>query len=599
MALILGCSSGCTDLSARADDLSAASYTGTSLAVDSTRAIAHTIRIKVVADASHRREQIRWKAQARETIAAASDELYTRFGVVLEVVAIESWDDDGANRPLEEVLGALANEHPVMPGREDRVIAFTSSLNTPASLLHDLGMAYSHGEHLVLRGMQDHAELKFIKAALPRHERHLGEHIYHARIAHKRTTVLLHELGHTYGALHTRDDDRIMSPRYHHKTTAFSAANTVLLERAFALDALHTAEPHSTWQRAILDEVATMVEAKDPLLDQIPRAELDELLATQRALLSSFDLLAVTRALDARDPGTAWERLAPALKEEEPSADVAHLACFTQTALAQLDRLSLEQLERWCRRSLDLSANTSPAQVASAAHALAAAALHAEEPLRAFPLVKRVEEALRELEGLPSDRWLSLAFLYAGCGALSHAERVVALAGMTREASDLDAAIGHARQRYSLFDIDPDQEAALHLLLGHLATSLFAQDVDASRRLLEQLESLAPDSAPTIVARCQVANIANVPDVMQRACEEAVSRVPHGSMSHYGLAISHFVHAKNDEAIASLQRAIEIDPMLDLAWRLLARHYQQQGDEEALESLRRAYSDQHQSDPPW
>ncbi len=214
------------------EELSAANYeaTATSSRQRSTsRGDAHVIRLHVMVDEAYRREHLRWQDRIEEQVAASSKELRAQFNVELEIVAIQEWTHDGSTQQLSEVLAALRAERPVGDS-EDRVLAFTSSLPSPSSQQHQLGIAYELGEHMVLRGMQDHAEREFIEETLSLRKKHLSDAIYRQRLEHKRTTVLIHELGHSFGALHVKSPGQIMSPAYDHKTQRFSLINAELLE---------------------------------------------------------------------------------------------------------------------------------------------------------------------------------------------------------------------------------------------------------------------------------------------------------------------------------------------------------------------------------
>src|SRR5262249_45484672 len=56
-----------------------------------------------------------------------------------------------------------------------------------------------------------------------------------ARRHHKTAVVLLHELGHTFGADHDADDDTIMNATYSHRANAFSASAREVILRTIDL----------------------------------------------------------------------------------------------------------------------------------------------------------------------------------------------------------------------------------------------------------------------------------------------------------------------------------------------------------------------------
>jgi hypothetical protein len=84
------------------------------------------------------------------------------------------------------------------------------------------------GRHIVLRTMDDVAELRALEGfdTLDPAER---SRLYQQRKRHKETTVLLHEIGHTLGALHTREPLELMYPTYDNDMQAFAPANIELM----------------------------------------------------------------------------------------------------------------------------------------------------------------------------------------------------------------------------------------------------------------------------------------------------------------------------------------------------------------------------------
>jgi hypothetical protein len=126
------------------------------------------------------------------------------------------------------------------------VVGLTSSLPLVSGTFDELGVARVGGRHLIVRGYADLEERKLYADAfrdlLPE-ERELA---LEARRHHKTAVVLLHEIGHAFGADHEIDQDSIMNATYSHRAHALGAqARKVMLE---AIDqragrASRTAEP--------------------------------------------------------------------------------------------------------------------------------------------------------------------------------------------------------------------------------------------------------------------------------------------------------------------------------------------------------------------
>ena len=93
---------------------------------------------------------------------------------------------------------------------------------------HELGRARVLGRHVVLRTMDDVGELRALEGfdTLEPTER---SRLYQQRKRHKETAVLLHELGHCLGALHTREPAELMHPQYTSDMQSFAPENLELM----------------------------------------------------------------------------------------------------------------------------------------------------------------------------------------------------------------------------------------------------------------------------------------------------------------------------------------------------------------------------------
>jgi hypothetical protein len=110
----------------------------------------------------------------------------------------------------------------------DFVVAVIAASPIVTLSFHELGRARVLGKHLVVRTMDDVAELRALEGfdTLDPSER---SRLYQQRKRHKETAVLLHELGHTLGALHTRDSLELMHPAHDNEMRSFAPANVELM----------------------------------------------------------------------------------------------------------------------------------------------------------------------------------------------------------------------------------------------------------------------------------------------------------------------------------------------------------------------------------
>lgn len=187
-----------------------------------------TKKIRVWADDEHRAQHLRWQQEFQSILDDANDILAPQFGVRF-VAELASWSYTaplGAN--LDATLQELARHD---PGTDVfAVVALTSSLTMVTNDFDQIGVAFSPGRHLVVRGYSDvreRAAMETYFEDLTKSERDL---MFESRKHHKRLALLLHELGHTFGARHAAAPTSIMAPSYSIQATQFDdASRTAIL----------------------------------------------------------------------------------------------------------------------------------------------------------------------------------------------------------------------------------------------------------------------------------------------------------------------------------------------------------------------------------
>lgn len=156
--------------------------------------------------------------QITRLIENANDILETTLDLQLDLVEIKRWST--SNDDLEQLLTELTNLDAAQD--VDWVVGFVGK---PAAIEVDfkrLGKAQLPGKHLVMRAMNDAAEYDAIRKNLDELDEGDRRELYRKRIAHKETTIFLHELGHTLGTPHARDQATIMHAVYNRKVARFS-----------------------------------------------------------------------------------------------------------------------------------------------------------------------------------------------------------------------------------------------------------------------------------------------------------------------------------------------------------------------------------------
>ncbi|HWU85942.1 MAG TPA: hypothetical protein VN253_01625, partial [Kofleriaceae bacterium] len=212
-------------------------------------------KLRVWADDAYRAQNVRWQHTFEDQLDGANQVLIPMLGVRLEA-EYRTWEHHVPGGTLSDHLAALIQQDP----GDDVVwvVGLTSSLSLLSPTFEQLGIAQVGAPHLVLRGYADLEERKAFERAFPDTDRREREIVHEARRRHKTTTVLLHELAHSLGALHEAESDKVMSPLYSHLAAAIGNANRelMLLVLADRLAPAAQRDPHAAAQRllAVLED---------------------------------------------------------------------------------------------------------------------------------------------------------------------------------------------------------------------------------------------------------------------------------------------------------------------------------------------------------
>ena len=184
-------------------------------------------KVRVWADDQYRAQNVHWEHAFEESLDYANAVLSSTFGVKL-VPEYHEWDRHAPGAALGEDLAALTQTDPGGNGAF-AVIGLTSSLGLVSATFEQIGLANLPGDHLVVRGYADVEEHQAIERALHDLRPDERQSLSDARRLHKSAALLLHELGHNFGAPHEDVEDTIMNPTYSHRSAAFSDRTRALI----------------------------------------------------------------------------------------------------------------------------------------------------------------------------------------------------------------------------------------------------------------------------------------------------------------------------------------------------------------------------------
>lgn len=145
-----------------------------------------TVQVKLLADDDEPAAAERWQAKLRARLAAASEIFERCCRVKFEAVAVGSWDSDPALDEFEELLTEFERETSPQPAR--LAIGFTSQYRAPEGRTHLGGVRGPLRSHILIREWSQHNSEP------------------------ERLELLIHELGHFLGAVHSPEAGSVMRP---------------------------------------------------------------------------------------------------------------------------------------------------------------------------------------------------------------------------------------------------------------------------------------------------------------------------------------------------------------------------------------------------
>jgi biopolymer transport protein ExbD len=187
-----------------------------------------TVTIRVWADDEYRAQHMHWRRSFQEQLDYANEVLVALLGVRLEPDFREWNRRAGPEVRLEDSLDALKAQDGASDG-VFAVVGLTSALSLISRSYDKLGVAFRGQPWLMLRGHSDREERAQFEKIFIKMDEDEREQLYTLRRRHKIATTLLHELGHTLGVGHNRDNNLMMSSHYSDKTSSFHADDRVTM----------------------------------------------------------------------------------------------------------------------------------------------------------------------------------------------------------------------------------------------------------------------------------------------------------------------------------------------------------------------------------
>lgn len=176
-------------------------------------------RVKVLADSRFQEQDPRWRDTAAALIQAASDYLEREFGIRLVTASLEPWRLEERIASMAGLLRRLKEDYP-LDGESDLVVAFTrENINV-----------YSSGRARVDRIGDCREGLgRYVVSWVS------GPHRYRGPDSEPEldALALIHEIGHIFGAEHSREIDSVMHEDFAYRTEFDKKNREIILRNKF------------------------------------------------------------------------------------------------------------------------------------------------------------------------------------------------------------------------------------------------------------------------------------------------------------------------------------------------------------------------------
>ncbi|WXB20224.1 matrixin family metalloprotease [Pendulispora albinea] len=191
-----------------------------------TREPVRTYRIRAYATTTYAAQTIDWKRRLSDLLDDANRVLGPAIGARLQLDECRSW----GLASEDDLPSTLASLRSADAGADvDWVIGLVGALPRLSSSFHDIGVAEIDGKHVILRAAGELGELAAAEQNFEALQADERAELVRARKRHRAVAVLLHEIGHTLGAIHTRDPRSLMSPQYDSHMDAYGDPSTSLM----------------------------------------------------------------------------------------------------------------------------------------------------------------------------------------------------------------------------------------------------------------------------------------------------------------------------------------------------------------------------------
>ena len=215
--------------------------------------------------------------------------------------------------------------------------------------MHELGAARPFGKHIVMRPPNSAAEWTHIEQAFSKLDESERRRLHETRKRHKAAMLLLHELGHTLGAIHVKSPKAIMSRAYSDDVVGFSEPTLALLRVSIAHKKVPVADRD---ERGLAQGVLGALDRqRDADFVEGERASLEASLRGASPNAPSDRVQRAERELAAGDAESAWRTAEPLFTAHPDDPAIQDLRCRIATRRGG----DYATVKRECQHALELT----------------------------------------------------------------------------------------------------------------------------------------------------------------------------------------------------------------------------------------------------
>ncbi len=553
------------------------------------------IRVRVWADQRYRAQDERWEERFRRQLEAVNARVQEDFKVRFEAVEFRTWTRQNLETSLEAALLELE-------GKDDaegvgRVVGLLGPLDDFSVDHSALGIARPLGAHMLVRGLMPLAEREYLADETFSLDDAAREAFVAERLAHKESTIFLHQWARSLGALQAVSRAGLMYPTYEGTTQAFESGNKQLMllslqwpdahQRPASKEALHKEMRQTLSQsRHQAQWVAAEVTQMMALLSGGP----------DRTPLQKAEMATINQALGllrSNQADKAWAALRPLQNARHSHPGVQSLACDIAAALGD-PKLPTEDI---CAKAARLAPDSAWPLLR-----LGGAQLAREDFNGAVASLMQARDRLRVAPSA-SASW-QLAELMASALLVTMTEEALTpLQANDRRVAGMRAWATVVRHRYGLpprpnLAMDPIQEGAFIRMLEAQRRAIAKGDMPHVLEIQGALDKHFPQAPGTLAARCEVFTKLGRTKEAMAACQQAIKRYDACSTAHHLTAMLHIGNKAFKQARRHLSKAVDLDPDAPYHWHALAGVLRTSKDTKALKTLQERYQSRFQRPLP-